>query len=1658
MLFLYCMWRLRTLLLFFFIPVAGFAQFTNNWVAHNQQYYKITVATTGIYRLTFEQAQAAGIPVTGIDPRLIQIFHRGEEQAIFFKHNQQPANGIFEPGEYLEFYGERNDGEMDAGMYKPTSAQPHKYYNLYSDESAYFLTVNPLPVQGKRMDVVDEVNSTGLPKETFHNAMQLRVYSNEYSTGDIQDSYVTQSTFDTGEGWTGETICTVNNGCVEQRSYVIDQLTNGVTSQAPPTLEIQIAGRDFLQHAVEIYAGSSEATLHLLSTRQFNNYDTPVYTETLNWSDISATGTLTVRVRALGVGGLRDRISVNYIKVKFAQGFNLASASSRYINLNPGGAKSYIELDNAPAPTRLWDITSTSDVVMVALHGSGSPVNAIVANTSTPRNLYAASTFIVPDVSQIKPVKFRELSAAANYIIVTHRSLQQPATGYANPVKAFAEYRASEEGGGYDTLTVNVDELYDQFNYGETSPVAIREFMRYMVGNGDPQFLFLIGKGRDISTSGNIHRRALIAGEFDDLVPPAGSPGSDIPFTAGLKGDEYVPAVATGRLTAATPQQVADYLNKVKETETTPYDELWRKSILHLSGGKEPSQIVLFRGYMEGFADIARGDYYGATVATVSKSGIADVEQINVSDQINAGVNLVTFLGHSAPNTTDIDIGDADNPILGYKNAGKYPVFLVNGCNAGEYFNNEESFGENWTMIANKGARNFIANSSFGFELVLRAYSTYFYQVAFADSAFLAKGIGEVQKEVVRRFLNDFGHDKSVYTAQAQQMVLLGDPAVKLFAPTKPDYETEDALIDVVSFDGKPIHALTDSIQLQVITKNLGRSMKKKLTMKIVHTINGVVNEYTQDFDHVLYESTLNFTIRRGAGNFYGNNKIEVFLDPDNEIEELDESNNTAQWSRFVNFNGTQNLQPGNFGIVNTKSVDALFQDTDVLSGEKTYNIQFDTARTFNSQFLQVKNMTGKVLMKTHFDLLDDDSTVYYWRTKPSDKTDEEWSTTSFTYINNGPYGWTQMAFDQLVDNTWEDLVVDEGNKRFNFKSTTVQFSIKTFGTEYTETGITPSLLINNSEYYYSPQSAQCRNNTINLVAFDRSTATPYTAVAFDFSNSFGRACGREPQIINSFMASEVDTGNADDLIQYIANLKPSDSVLIFTVGDPGFASWSPQARQSLEDIGVLESDLDSFQPGEPVIILGRKNINFAPATIVRSSEANPKAELIEISDDVTGYSTRGTIRSVVIGPALMWHSMSPKVKLIDASDEGGVDIYLIDKDGVETLYAYQQQAALDISPLDASQYPFMRLVFRTKDEDQLTPAVLKNWLVAYDPAPDGLLVPASAIAPVSLPEGVSQTTDFAFVNISNVSFTDSLASIFTIQNRGARTKESHEFRIKGPAVGDTTYFSQTVNTLGKVGLNDLSVAVNTGSVPEQYLQNNSIELSSYLEVLKDQRNPLLEVTIDGRFVNDGDFVSTNPTIRISLRDDNQLLMIKDTTSLNLSMSYPCVSDECAPKLIAFSRNDLTWTISEKGELMVVFTPNLDEGEYTLYANGTDASGNPSGAEPYKVSFVVEKDPGLIFYSPYPNPSAVGFYFEFTVAGEQSPDSFALTIIDRTGQDIAHFTEQNAPPLRVGLNQLHWTGLDAQGNRLSDGLYFYQLTVRTGGSEYKNAGRVMITR
>src|SRR5690606_2488625 len=115
--------------------------------------------------------------ISGVDPKKFQLLHRGVEQAILIKGEE---DGVFSPGDSILFYGKINDGTLDSLLYLKSSLQPHKYYNLYSDTTAYFLTWSA--TDGKRMS---SVNGTLTSADPYHLERMLYVYTNDYSKGHV---------------------------------------------------------------------------------------------------------------------------------------------------------------------------------------------------------------------------------------------------------------------------------------------------------------------------------------------------------------------------------------------------------------------------------------------------------------------------------------------------------------------------------------------------------------------------------------------------------------------------------------------------------------------------------------------------------------------------------------------------------------------------------------------------------------------------------------------------------------------------------------------------------------------------------------------------------------------------------------------------------------------------------------------------------------------------------------------------------------------------------------------------------------------------------------------------------------------------------------------------------------------------------------------------------------------------------------------------------------------------------------------------------------------------------------------------------------------------------------------------------------------------------
>ena len=223
------------------------AQVGNEWIDFSQSYFKIPVAKEGIYKLNYTDLQAAGFPVASVDPGKIQLFHRGIEQAIYIEGE---GDSQFDPTDFIEFYGHKNDGTLDAELYKPASAQPHNLYNLYSDTTSYFLTISSFP--GKRMTSFNETNTGGILAESYHMDEKLLLLTTQYAIGlDYGDVQLTS--FDLGEGWTGNQI--LQNQFVD---YTLTNITQGVVSGGAPQLELLLVGRGPMSHVAEIYVGASQ--------------------------------------------------------------------------------------------------------------------------------------------------------------------------------------------------------------------------------------------------------------------------------------------------------------------------------------------------------------------------------------------------------------------------------------------------------------------------------------------------------------------------------------------------------------------------------------------------------------------------------------------------------------------------------------------------------------------------------------------------------------------------------------------------------------------------------------------------------------------------------------------------------------------------------------------------------------------------------------------------------------------------------------------------------------------------------------------------------------------------------------------------------------------------------------------------------------------------------------------------------------------------------------------------------------------------------------------------------------------------------------------------------------------------------------------------------
>ncbi|MFC6998693.1 putative type IX secretion system sortase PorU2 [Rufibacter roseus] len=1604
----------------------------NEWINYNQKYYKIKVPATGIYRLDHGYLQAAGI--SGVDPRNFQLYRRGKEVSI---HVSGEADGSFDTGDFIEFYGEHNDGALDRELYKnPDADHINTYYSLYTDTAAYFLTWSAAP--GKRMDTYAQ-DPASLNPEPWHWQENFFFDNGLYSRGRrFGENYM--SWMDAGEGFTG--------GLTAGWTFTLpNMVTNPHAGGPSPKLEVAIFGVGDAND-VDVFIKPPTGAERLVGTIQLADHESKKQVFTIAHTDFASDGRLIVRVTARkSTNGYR----AFYFKTIYPQRNVISTNKLPFVNASPSPSPlSYLFEGSTAANAIAYDITSVDNIKRIQGTVNGAHKGFVFPPSFSKAILWSGANLVPPAAHE---VKFRNLAGnKANYLIISHKVLMQPTSSSTNPIKDYASYRASGVGGGYDTLVMDVDLIYNQFFFGDKSAAALRRYMKYMMANGKPEYLLLLGKGLEAD---NVNvRKNPNSLAYKDLVPTGGTPGSDIFFTADWEKGNYAPKVATGRVPANTAAEVLAYLDKVKTHEALPQNLDWRKNILHLIGSHGSEQNTIL-SYMRSYERIIEDKWLGANVKSVIRSSTGGLETVNIARELNNGLSLITFFGHSSGTVSDLDIGRVSDVVNGYNNENKYPMLLMNGCNAGNIFTTQRSFGEDWLLTPNKGTIGFLAHVSYGYPSLMNVYSSNFYTTAFANEEYLLKPIGIQHKRAIELTEQKVKGDNAI--AMNMQMILQADPALHVIAPDKADYTVTDGGLSLHSLDGSTkVTANSEKFLLKVDVRNLGKVNDKPFQISVTRKLeNGTSIEYDpQEVQAVYYRDTVELELEAKTTNGFGVNVFEVKLDPNNDIEELEENNNTATLEYFFSKSGVLAIGPKEYSIISENKVKLIGHSTDLLVGRRGYYFEIDTVYTFNSPWKKINVVQADLMPEWEVTL--PESGVYFWRLRYETAAAGEelvWASSSFRYIPNSQPGWSQKGIGQLQKAVKQSLIDDPEKEELSFSPMYRIFELKGVGGGGTF-GYPPyGIFLDN----FKTIEADCAGRSANFMAIvlNDKTLEPFLGMPA----GLGRICGTEPKFVYHF-GNLTTAADRTKLEEFLRAIPEGYHVAMLSMYNVPFTTFPESLKEAFRNIG--SSLIDKLKTGEPFAIVGRKGSVPGTAVEVGPSDTDPtpaNLQTISMEKEVISKVGQGTLTSSLIGPANKWQSLQLQLDLED-SDSYQLDIVGVNNNQEEiVLWRDVKATDFDISSVNATTFPYLKLKLILKDEVQRSAPKLNYWTVLFEGVPEGLMRPdLVGLDKYQLETLSEQATNgqlnlqFAFHNISSNSFNDSLTveAVVFLENGG---KEQKSFKVKPLQKEELLYFTHAFSTLKMKGNNRLRVTVNPRGIPETLPEQNY--LNNVLEVPFTVGQyvgmpPTLDIVFDGNRILDGDIVSPRPVINMVLKDNTNKIPITDPASVKVYLKKEGGDFE---EINVSSDSRVKWfPADDKNDFRVEYQPQLEDGEYTLEVQGEDALGQRAGTERFSINFKVINESSITNFYPYPNPFSSKTRFVFTLTGTTVPENMRLQIMTVTGKVIREIQKQELGPIKIGNNvtEFAWDGTDEFGDRLANGVYLYRVIMDNGQDEMKH--------
>lgn len=223
-----------------------FGQYANDWIDYDpdRYYLELRITKDGLYRVsssTWESALSEiGLDLTDVDPRSIQVFGRGEEQYI---HVEGETDGSFDSGDYIEFFGQCNDGWADESLYPSSDEHTNPHYSLFNDTASYYITWDPNDSASSfRYETIGLTTPSGQSLSYVWSTAR-RFYNNVYQKGEDLRGGVPPGFYVGGKGWMSGNFG-YNNGNTPSLQPVALNTPHAYTLSGAPqaTLEVALSG------------------------------------------------------------------------------------------------------------------------------------------------------------------------------------------------------------------------------------------------------------------------------------------------------------------------------------------------------------------------------------------------------------------------------------------------------------------------------------------------------------------------------------------------------------------------------------------------------------------------------------------------------------------------------------------------------------------------------------------------------------------------------------------------------------------------------------------------------------------------------------------------------------------------------------------------------------------------------------------------------------------------------------------------------------------------------------------------------------------------------------------------------------------------------------------------------------------------------------------------------------------------------------------------------------------------------------------------------------------------------------------------------------------------------------------------------------------------